>query len=102
MNGPTPPDLQDHHPQHSSVPVSSHTACLELGTEEPDKAAGAWQETGRGPSKPHSSKGSTPSSLASDTATAPWLWLEVTMVGSPGATSPLKQGHPKPSINLYQ
>lgn len=38
--------------------------------EGPDKAAGAWQDLGRGPSKPHCSKGSTPSSLGSDTATS--------------------------------
>lgn len=50
--------------------------------EGPDKAAGAWQDTGRGPSKPHCSKGSTPSSLGSDTAAViQWVWLEVTMVG---------------------
>lgn len=76
--------------------------------EGPDKAAGAWQDMGRGPSKPHCSKGSTASSLGSDTATSPLhvrvtqgVWLEVTMVGSSSATSPHKHGHPK-SLNPQQ
>lgn len=70
------------------------------------KAAGAWQNMGRGPPKPHCSKRSTPSSLGSNTATSPlqatitqWVWLQVTMVGSSGATSPLKQSPPKSLIN---
>lgn len=74
--------------------------------EEPGKAAGAWQDMGRGPSKPHCSKGSTSSALGSATASSPSQvtvtqrgWLEVTTVGSAGATSPLKQGHPKSLIN---